>query len=314
MEIVMMDVIKMEPGDPLAIKKCDNTEMEEKKPLSQEGNVLHLQVTEIKTECKEHCTDPKSEMTFEENPAPLGIGIVKSEAEEETCALDQVKEEVKLEVTTEENDIITESIAVSEQNGETTDCDNISRDEDLHGIKKICKCDICGKRFSRSENLKTHVRVHTGEKPYPCDVCGKFFSHLVNLKTHIRVHTGEKPYRCDVCVVMDMIKNEPEVDPLNMERCYDADMEEKKPVSEKCALLDLHVTGINSKCTDDYDLKSEMTTEKTPESIDFPIVKSEADEESCELDELKEEVKVEVTAEEDEILTESCDGRDQDGT
>ncbi|XP_069671071.1 uncharacterized protein [Periplaneta americana] len=105
----VMDVIKMEPGsDPLGIQTSGIADIEEKKPLSEEGNLLDLDVTKIKTECIDHRYDVKSEMTYEEAAVPIDFPIVKNEAEEEFCELDQVKEEINLEVTAEENEVLTE--------------------------------------------------------------------------------------------------------------------------------------------------------------------------------------------------------------
>ncbi|XP_069669276.1 uncharacterized protein [Periplaneta americana] len=150
-----MDVIKMEPDiNALHMQTSDA----EEKSLSEEGNILDLHVTEIKTEYKDHSYDLisemtvdktsvpvdfpvmkseveeenvldlhmseiktecmvksydlKSEITFEETPVPVCFSIMNSEAKEETHELDQVEEEVKLEVTAEEDEVFTEGMFV----------------------------------------------------------------------------------------------------------------------------------------------------------------------------------------------------------
>ncbi|KAJ8281944.1 hypothetical protein COCON_G00044630 [Conger conger] len=60
-------------------------------------------------------------------------------------------------------------------------------------------CTQCGRDFNRMENLKTHLRIHTGERPYTCSVCGMRFRHSGALTRHFRIHTGEKPYACSQC-------------------------------------------------------------------------------------------------------------------
>ena len=52
----------------------------------------------------------------------------------------------------------------------------------------------CAKAYSRLENLKTHLRSHTGEKPYLCEFpgCAKAFSNASDRAKHQnRTHSNE---------------------------------------------------------------------------------------------------------------------------
>ena len=52
----------------------------------------------------------------------------------------------------------------------------------------------CNKAYSRLENLKTHLRSHTGEKPYVCEHegCNKAFSNASDRAKHQnRTHSNE---------------------------------------------------------------------------------------------------------------------------
>ncbi|XP_067935932.1 early growth response protein 3-like [Watersipora subatra] len=62
-----------------------------------------------------------------------------------------------------------------------------------------CPMETCERRFSRSDELTRHIRIHTGQKPFQCKICMRAFSRSDHLTTHVRTHTGEKPFSCDVC-------------------------------------------------------------------------------------------------------------------
>ncbi|XP_042888147.1 protein tramtrack, beta isoform-like isoform X12 [Penaeus japonicus] len=59
------------------------------------------------------------------------------------------------------------------------------------GLSVICP--VCGKLISRRDNLRVHMRTHTGEKPYACPHCPHRSKTGGNLRKHIRSIHGRDP-------------------------------------------------------------------------------------------------------------------------
>ncbi len=64
-----------------------------------------------------------------------------------------------------------------------------------HQNIKPFKCSYpgCTKAFTLKGHLNQHMRLHTGEQPFKCPDCGKTFTQSSNLKTHLKTH-AKKTY------------------------------------------------------------------------------------------------------------------------
>uniref|UniRef100_A0A672ZBG5 C2H2-type domain-containing protein n=1 Tax=Sphaeramia orbicularis TaxID=375764 RepID=A0A672ZBG5_9TELE len=85
--------------------------------------------------------------------------------------------------------------------GESEPDNNLVHTEDLNRTNRPFVCSVCGVRFTTKFNLRSHMRVHTGERPFSCLVCHKQFKYKNNIRFHMVIHTGEKLFCCSVCGV-----------------------------------------------------------------------------------------------------------------
>ncbi|KAJ6512759.1 hypothetical protein C8R45DRAFT_812833 [Mycena sanguinolenta] len=93
------------------------------------------------------------------------------------------------------------SLVVAEQNVTTVRMIKASHNQRNQEATFICPVPGCGSTFTRSFNLKRHIRSHNEEKPFLCKWpgCGKGFARLHDCKRHEQLHTNYQPFTCDGC-------------------------------------------------------------------------------------------------------------------
>ena len=103
----------------------------------------------------------------------------------------------------------------------------VARLRTQNGVKRF-PCDICGSKFTRSFNLKVHLRKHNTrdnsilppptppaiqtsceiaqiptetslETPFSCEFCGKCFRIKQVLNAHLKIHTHANSVACEKC-------------------------------------------------------------------------------------------------------------------
>ena len=79
-----------------------------------------------------------------------------------------------------------------------TDADIATFIEAVEGKESEWRCIYpeCTKRFTRKENVRSHVQTHLGDRQYRCNDCQKCFVRQHDLKRHATIHSGVKPFPC----------------------------------------------------------------------------------------------------------------------
>ncbi|CAB0013886.1 unnamed protein product [Nesidiocoris tenuis] len=84
--------------------------------------------------------------------------------------------------------------SVSAEAGESSSLIGLLRLNERQRPTRSFACPFCGKCVRSKENLKLHVRKHTGERPFACLFCGRAFGGKSDLTRHLRIHTEKTSF------------------------------------------------------------------------------------------------------------------------
>ncbi|KAK7466117.1 hypothetical protein VKT23_004842 [Stygiomarasmius scandens] len=92
-------------------------------------------------------------------------------------------------------------LVVSKQNVTTGRTAKASHNRRKQEATFVCPVPGCGSTFTRSFNLKGHIRSHNEEKPFLCHWpgCNKGFARQHDCKRHEQLHTNYRPFTCEGC-------------------------------------------------------------------------------------------------------------------
>ncbi|SJL09919.1 uncharacterized protein ARMOST_13300 [Armillaria ostoyae] len=92
-------------------------------------------------------------------------------------------------------------LVVSKQNVTTGRTAKASHNRRKQDATFMCPVPGCGSTFTRSFNLKGHIRSHNEEKPFVCPWpgCGKGFARQHDCKRHEQLHSNYRPFSCEPC-------------------------------------------------------------------------------------------------------------------
>ena len=59
-------------------------------------------------------------------------------------------------------------------------------------VTKSIKCNQCEFVSRQADDLRRHLKTHSGEKSNKCNQCDYASSQAGNLRTHLKTHSGKK--------------------------------------------------------------------------------------------------------------------------
>ena len=76
---------------------------------------------------------------------------------------------------------------------------NLRRHLKMHSGEKSHQCKQCNFASAEKANLRRHLKMHSGDKSHQCKQCNFASAEKANLRRHLKMHTGEKSNKCNQC-------------------------------------------------------------------------------------------------------------------
>lgn len=85
----------------------------------------------------------------------------------------------------------------------------------IHAGSKPFACDWpgCGRPFDSNYKLQRHRRCHTGERPFGCDECGKRFTRSDKLREHQKLHLRDQNKLANVNTTTIAMETDQQIQP-----------------------------------------------------------------------------------------------------
>ncbi|XP_069669906.1 zinc finger protein 587B-like [Periplaneta americana] len=171
---------------------------------------------QLVTGSKQEYVNQSHELTSEikvEDPVAISFPVVKREPEEEQTDSDTVNEEPRIELTAEDNEVLMERIAATnertvsrelailplEENGIPRKSGSSGKPVRTREDGKQLELQLSKICASTAKNMSSHSSMDVSKKPFNCEVSAMSFSNSKSLRTNESLHTGEKRFKCDVC-------------------------------------------------------------------------------------------------------------------
>lgn len=200
---------------------ADNLKCEDRSPLSREyeshGSSEDERLSKSNEENKQDNKDVKdwesqishSKISMEQSSAqnsdlPFKCHLCEGSFSERQEALDHIKD-----VHVSEYELLMSKGALDQnvneevnQNHETEDDDHLRGKFPDYANRKVM-CAFCMRRFWSAEDLRRHMRTHTGERPFSCDVCRRRFTLKHSMLRHRKKHNTSNTVEENVMVSGD---------------------------------------------------------------------------------------------------------------